>query len=105
MQTYNGVEITGTKRYANRWQMVAGITLGRTRISGVSVNTNPNSLINANGLVTEQLGDRPYIFKWTGTYMLPFQDIAIAANFMSESGIADHRQVSQRLSIGGNYDD
>src|SRR5581483_8575269 len=75
---------------------------GRTRISGVSVNTNPNSLINANGLVTGQLGDRPFIFKWTGTYTLPFQDIAIAANFLSESGIAVNRQVSQRLAIGGN---
>ncbi len=102
VQTYNGVEITGTKRYSNRWQMLAGVTLGRTRISGVSVNTNPNSLIDANGLVIEQLGDRPYIFKWTGTYTLPFHDIALAANFISESGIAINRQVSQRLAIGGN---
>ena len=102
VQTYNGVEITGTKRLSNRWQMLAGLTLGRTRISGVSVNTNPNSLINASGLVTGQLGDRPYIFKWTGTYTLPFHDIAIAANFISESGIATNRQVSQRLAVGGN---
>jgi hypothetical protein len=101
-QTYNGVEITGTKRYSNRWQMVGGLTLGRTRISGVSVNVNPNTLINANGLVTEQLGDRPYIFKWTGSYTLPFHEISLAANFLSESGIAINRQVSQKLAIGGN---
>ena len=101
VQTYNGVEITGTKRFSNRWQMLAGVTLGSTKISGVSVNVNPNSLINANGLVTEQLGDRPYIFKWTGTYTMPFHDIALAANFISESGIDIQRQINQRLSIGG----
>jgi hypothetical protein len=101
VQTYNGVEITGTKRYSDRWQMLAGLTLARTRISGVSVNVNPNALINANGLITEQLGDRPYIFKWTGTYTMPFHDVALAANFVSESGIAINRQINQRLSIGG----
>jgi hypothetical protein len=101
VQTYNGVEITGTKRFSNRWQMLAGVTLGSTKISGVSVNVNPNSLINANGNITEQLGDRPYIFKWTGTYTMPFHDIALAANFISESGIDINRQINQRLSIGG----
>jgi hypothetical protein len=101
VQTYSGVEISGTKRFSNRWQMVAGLTMGRTRIDGVSVNTNPDNLINANGLITGQLGDRPYIFKWTGTYVLPFQEIGVSANFISESGIAVTRQVSQRLTVGG----
>src|SRR5262249_1671063 len=104
LQTYKGVEITGTKRMSNRWQMLAGLTLGRTRVTGTSVNTNPDVLINADGLVTGQLGDRPYILKWTGTYILPFHDISLAANFLSESGIAVTRQVATRLSVGGTVD-
>ena len=40
-QTYNGVEITGTKRMSNRWQMLVGYTYGQSRVEGLSVNTNP----------------------------------------------------------------
>ena len=45
-QTYNGIEITGTKRMSNRWQMLVGYTYSQTRQEGLSVNTNPNALIN-----------------------------------------------------------
>jgi hypothetical protein len=102
LQTYKGLEITATKRMSNRWQMLAGYTFARTRISGVSVNVNPNALINAEGLVTGQLGDRPHQFKLTGTYVLPFYDIGLAGNVNSQSGIAVTRQVSTPLSVGGN---
>jgi hypothetical protein len=85
-----------------RWQMLAGYTWSRTRVSGVSVNVNPNELINADGIVTGQLGDRPHQFKLTGTYILPFYDIGLAANFNSQSGIAVTRQVSTSLAVGGN---
>jgi hypothetical protein len=109
VQTYNGVEITGTKRFSNRWQMVAGLTLAQTRISGLSVNITPNSLLNvsgpvtsATGLGTAQTGDHPYIFKWTGNYVMPFHEIGLAANFISMSGIAYTRQVTGiPLTAGG----
>lgn len=101
LQTYKGIEITATKRMSNRWQMLAGYTFGRTRITGVSVNTNPNNLINAEGPVTGQLGDRPHQFKLTGTYILPFYDIGLAGNFNSSSGILITRQVSTQLQVGG----
>jgi hypothetical protein len=100
-QTYKGVEVTATKRMSNRWQMLAGYTFARTRITGQSVNVNPNALINADGLVIGQLGDRPHQFKLTGTYILPFHDIGVAANFNSQSGIAVTRQVSTPLAVGG----
>ncbi len=102
LQTYKGIEVTATKRMSNRWQMLAGYTFGRTRISGVSVNVNPNALIHADGLVTGQLGDRPHQFKLTGTYVLPFHDIGVAANVNAQSGVAVTRQVSTPLSVGGN---
>ncbi|PYR00094.1 MAG: hypothetical protein DMF96_04645 [Acidobacteria bacterium] len=107
------MEITGTKRFSNRWQMLAGVTLARSEISGLSVNTTPNSLLNVTGRITSlnatttglgtgQTGDHPYIFKLTGTYVLPFHDVAVAANFLSQSGIAYTRQVTGiPLTAGG----
>ena len=102
LQTYNGIEITATKRMSNRWQMLTGYTFARTRISGVSVNVNPNALINADGPVAGQLGERPHQFKLTGTYVLPFHDIGLAGNVNAQSGIAVTRQVSTPLAVGGN---
>jgi hypothetical protein len=101
LQTYDGLEVTATKRMSNRWQMLAGYTWSRTWIEGVSVNTNPNNLIHAAGPVTGQLGDRPHQFKLTGTYVLPWYDIGLAANVNSQSGVAVTRQVSTALSVGG----
>jgi hypothetical protein len=112
LQTYKGVEITATKRMSNRWQMLAGYTFARTRVSGLSVNINPNNLLNVNGLLTGgvavnqsptfavngQLGDRPHQFKLTGTYVLPFYDIGLAANLNAQSGIAVTRQASVALT-------
>jgi hypothetical protein len=101
LQTYDGLEITATKRMANRWQMLAGYTWSRTGIEGVSVSTNPNNLINATGPVTGQLGDRPHQFKVTGTYILPWYDIGLAGNLNSQSGAAVTRQVNTALTVGG----
>ncbi|HUQ88631.1 MAG TPA: TonB-dependent receptor [Vicinamibacterales bacterium] len=100
-QTYNGLEITGTKRMSNRWQMLMGYTYSQTRVEGVSVNVTPNALINASGSVTGQTGDRPHQFKVTGTYVLPFYEIGIAGNFNGQSGAVITRQVSTPLAVGG----
>jgi Carboxypeptidase regulatory-like domain len=108
-QTYKGLEITATKRMSNRWQMVAGYTYSQSRVSGLSVNINPNSLINVTGVLAGQntnfngqLGDRPHQFKMTGTYILPFYDIAVAANLNSQSGIPITRQIVVAQTVGGN---
>lgn len=101
-QTYNGLEITGTKRMSNRWQMLMGYTYSQTRQKGLSVSTNPNNFINAEGPVTGQIGDRPHQFKVTGTYILPFFDIGFAGNLNSQSGAAVTRQVNTAQTVGGN---
>ncbi len=108
-QTYNGVEITGTKRMSNRWQMLAGYTFGHSRIEGLSVNTNPNNLINVTGPLAGQntgfngqIGDRPHQFKLTGTYVLPWYDIGVAGNLNAQSGIAITRQITVAQTVGGN---
>ena len=108
-QTYDGIEITATKRMSNRWQMLAGYTFAQSRIEGLSVNINPNNLINVSGVLAGQntnfngqIGDRPHQLKITGTYVLPFYDIGVAGNFNSQSGIAITRQVSVAQTVGGN---
>ena len=101
-QTYNGLEISGTKRMSNRWQMLVGYTYSQTRVEGVSVNTNPNNLINAEGPVTGQIGDRPHQFKLTGTYILPFWDIGFAGNLNRQSGAVITRQLTTAQTVGGN---
>lgn len=109
LQTYKGLEVTVTKRMSNRWQMLAGYTYSQNRISGISVNANPNLLLNTTGPLTGQvpgangqLGDRPHQFKLTGTYVLPYYDIGVAANLNSQSGIPITRQVNTPLTVGGN---
>ncbi len=108
-QTYNGIEISGTKRMSNRWQMLVGYTYGQSRIEGLSVNTNPNNLINVTGPLAGQntgfngqIGDRPHQFKITGTYITPFWDIGLAGNLNRQSGIVITRQVTTAQTVGGN---
>src|SRR4030095_5749913 len=80
-QTYNGLEITVTKRFSNRWQMLGGFTRSKNTIKNVSVDTSPNLLINANGNITNAANaDRPNQFKLTGMYLLPFQEVVVSAN-------------------------
>jgi hypothetical protein len=115
LQSYKGIELTVTKRMSNRWQMLAGYTYSLSRITGLSVNANPNLLINTDGKLTGQtsgstptttatngqLGDRPHQFKVTGTYILPYYDIGVAGNLNSQSGIPITRQVNTALTVGG----
>ena len=107
-QTYNGIEITATKRMSNRWQMLAGYTYARSRIEGLSVNINPNALINVTGPLAGQntnfpgqIGDRPHQLKLTGSYVLPFYEIGLAGNFSSLSGAPITRQVNVAQTVGG----
>jgi hypothetical protein len=101
--SYKGLEITGTKRLSNRWQMLAGYTWSTNRQDDASVDTSPNLLINTDGVITTAANaDRPHQFKVTGSYLLPYRDILLSANFRSQSGPPVTRQISQRLAIGGN---
>ena len=87
LQSYKGLEITLNKRLSDRWQMLAGYTLSKSRIDNVSVNTSPNLLINANGNNTDtNAPDRPNQFKMTGMYILPWQDLIVSANVSVQQG-------------------
>jgi len=98
LQTYKGVEFTATKRMSNRWQLLAGLTLSRSYQQGLSVNVNPDALINTTGPIAT---DVPVQFKLSGTYILPY-DVALAANFRSQSGTPYNRQLSVPLTLTGS---
>jgi len=117
VQSYKGLEITLTKRLSNRWQMLAGYTLGKNRIDDISVDASPNFLINANGNITADAGvpgssrcagcsaanaDRPNQFKLTGMYILPWHDVIVSGNFRSQQGPAVTRQINRALAIGAS---
>jgi hypothetical protein len=103
LQTYKGLEITVTKRFTNRWQMLAGYTRGKNRLSNVSVDTSPNLLINANGNITAtNYADKPNQFKLTGMYILPWHDVIVSGNLRSQSGPPVTRQISRALAIGAS---
>lgn len=103
VQSYKGLEITVTKRFSNRWQMLAGYTLSKNRIENVSVDTSPNFLINANGNITNtSFADRPNQFKLTGMYILPWHDVIVSGNLSSQQGPPVTRQISRAVGFSTN---
>jgi len=100
VQSYKGLEITLNKRLSNRWQMLAGYTLSKARIDDSSVATSPNSLINANGNVTDSNGpDRPNQFKLTGMYILPWHDVIVSGNLSIQQGLPITRAINQAVGF------
>ena len=117
VQTYKGLEFTLTKRFTNRWQMLAGYTLSKNKIDDVTLDSSPNFLINANGNISPDVfvtgstrcqgcgasnADRPNQFKLTGMYILPFHDVIVSGNFSSQQGPAATRQISRNVGFNTN---
>ena len=107
-QEYKGLEVTATKRYSDRWQMVAGYTYSQTIQKALAPGLNslygwtPNQLINAEGRPDQTSGgtlDRPHVFKLTGSYLLP-GDVRVAGNFRAQSGQSYTRQTRFALNQG-----
>src|SRR5262249_50820278 len=77
--------------------------IDRVSVDTSATTASPNLLINANGLITGTANsDRPNLFKLTGTYILPWQDVVISGNLRSESGPPVTRQISRALAFGGS---
>lgn len=92
---YKGLEVTATKRFSRRWQMLAGYTVGKATVTAVNVAT-PNALINAKGPIAE---DRTHIFKLTGQYILPW-DVYFSPNLLVLTGAPVTRTASFALTQG-----
>lgn len=89
---YNGLEFTATKRFAQRWQLLAGLTIQRDRgaysaafLDGsISDDFNdPNKDINRRNSYLNY--DSTYVFKLSGTYLLPSEVLA-SATFQHYTG-------------------
>ena len=84
-QKYKGLVIQANKRMSHNWMLLASMTFStsygmnagsgsRTPSSQQNSNTGtfgqePNDFVNSDGVFT---GDRPYMFKMQGAYMLPY---------------------------------
>jgi Carboxypeptidase regulatory-like domain len=71
---YNGVEVSAVKRLTRHWQVLAGLTVQRTRGtygSALTDNFNdPNLEINRKNALLDQ--DATYLVKISGTYQAPW---------------------------------
>jgi hypothetical protein len=117
-QTYKGLELTLTKRFSDRWQMLAGYTISKNRIDDISLDISPNFLINANGPISVDASpgggstrcsgcgasnaDRPNGFKATGMYVAPWKDVIISGNFSAQQGAPFTRQINRAVGFATN---
>jgi hypothetical protein len=83
---YDGVELTVAKRFSGRWQMLAGLTIGRNQGGALTGDLNdPNNSQNfPEGIVGD---DAKYILRLSGSYLLP-GDVTLAGSLISNGGYA-----------------
>jgi outer membrane receptor protein involved in Fe transport len=91
---YKGIEFTAQKRFSQRWQMTAGLTVGKNTGglnsptgSGQSLGNgndlnDPNFTTFANGLVGN---DSDVAFRLSGSYQIP-GEVMIAGSVISNAG-------------------
>jgi len=91
---YDGVELTAAKRFSDRWQMLFGFTAGKNE-GGLSQGefNDPNNLINQVGISGN---DSTYMFKLSGTYLVPKVDLALSGNFLRNTGYP--RQLTYQIT-------
>jgi hypothetical protein len=81
---YKGIELTANKRFSNRWQMVAGLSIGRNEgglTQGTDLN-DPNVTIFDRGVIGL---DSTVGFRLSGSYLLP-GDVTLAGSLVSNTG-------------------
>ena len=95
--TYNGVEFSATKRMADNWQLLAGLTIGHDRgLYDRGLNddfNNPNLNVNRQDAIIGQ--DSTYIGKLAGTYVLP-HEYTLSTNLRYFTGQPVLKQVTLR---------
>jgi hypothetical protein len=91
---YNGVELTASKRFSHRWQMVAGLTVGKNTgglvnnagaSSGQSATVDlndPNTTLYSNGVIGN---DSKVAFRLSGSYEAPGA-VLVAGSLISNGG-------------------
>jgi Carboxypeptidase regulatory-like domain len=84
--TYDGVEITASKRMSNRWQLLAGLTLGKNYggiVASTSDLNDPNFALNfPEGIEGD---DSRHAFRLSGSYVAPYE-INLSGSFILNDG-------------------
>ena len=90
--SYNGVELTANKRFSHRWQMVAGLTIGKNTggvntaggsgQSGTVDLNDPNNTLYPDAVIGN---DSKAAFRLAASYRAPF-DITVAGSLISNTG-------------------
>jgi hypothetical protein len=81
---YKGIELTANKRFSGRWQMVAGLSIGRNEgglTQGTDLN-DPNVTLYERGVVGL---DSTVGFRLSGSYLLP-GELSLAGSLVANSG-------------------
>ena len=82
--TFNGVELTASKRLRDRWQLLAGVTFGKNEGGVLTGDLNdPNNALNfPQGI---EGTDSAYAFRISGSYVAPY-DINLSGSFILNDG-------------------
>jgi outer membrane receptor protein involved in Fe transport len=81
---YKGIEFTASKRFSRRWQMVAGLTLGKNEgglTNGTDLN-DPNVTLFKRGIIGN---DSEVALRLSGSYQLP-AGLNLAGSLISNTG-------------------
>jgi hypothetical protein len=81
---YTGIELTANKRFSNRWQMVAGLSIGKNEgglTQGTDLN-DPNVTLFDRGVIGL---DSTVGFRLSGSYLMP-GDVNLAGSLVSNTG-------------------
>ncbi len=101
--TYNGVELTVTKRMTNNWQLIGGFTVGKDEgLFDRGLNddfNNPNQNINREDAIISQ--DSTRIAKLVGTYVFP-HTITLSTNLRYFTGQPVLKNIQLRGLNQGN---
>jgi hypothetical protein len=99
--TYDGVEITAAKRFSQRWQLVAGLTLGKN-FGGVVGTATTADLNDPNNSLNFPEGiegpDSAYAFRLSGSYMAPFE-INLSGSYILNDGYPYQSQINVTRTI------
>ena len=94
---YDGIEVTASKRFSNRWQMMFGFTAGKNSggiDNGATADLNdPNRLQYMQGVVGN---DAPQQWRVSGSYLLPVADISVATSLVYNTGFP--RQITYNVT-------
>ena len=97
-QRYKGLELSVTRRFANRWQLLGSYVWSRLGGDIVVDPNNPNQTIpsNAKG---RGANDQPHAFKIIGSYVAPYA-VTVGINYQGLSGLPTDRTFRASLAQG-----